>query len=78
MFQVVGRELLLHLIDHLVTEYENNTESIVELLTSTRVHILVSMNPDGFELAYKDEFARLDCGGVIGRYMYCGGWGPPN
>ncbi|KAI0220734.1 Carboxypeptidase M [Lamellibrachia satsuma] len=46
----VGREILIHFIYHLVSGYGANTE-VTSLLNATRVHILVSMNPDGFENA---------------------------
>ena len=45
--EAVGRELLLHLIQYLVTSY--NTDPFVKwLLDNTRIHILPSLNPDGF------------------------------
>lgn len=47
--QVVGREALLLLIDLLTVNYGKN-DRITKLVESTRIHILVSMNPDGFEL----------------------------
>ena len=63
--------MLIHFIHHLVTEYEKGTGDVVDLLTSARIHILVSMNPDGFELANNDEHARSDCVGITGRYDVC-------
>lgn len=43
----VGRELLLHLVQYFVTSY--NTDQYVKwLLDNTRIHIMPSMNPDGF------------------------------
>ncbi|KAK0150142.1 Carboxypeptidase M [Merluccius polli] len=47
--EVVGRELLLQLIDFLVEGYHSNSSSIKQLLSSTRIHFLPSMNPDGFD-----------------------------
>ena len=47
--QVVGRELLLQLIDFLVEGYHSNSSSVKRLLSSTRIHLLPSMNPDGFD-----------------------------
>ncbi|XP_056131648.1 carboxypeptidase M [Lampris incognitus] len=47
--EVVGRVMLLQLIDHLVQGYYSNEPLSSRLLNSTRIHILPSMNPDGFE-----------------------------
>ncbi|KAF6723315.1 Carboxypeptidase M [Oryzias melastigma] len=62
--EVLGRELMLHLIEHLVQGYQNQEASILQLLRSTRIHILPSMNPDGF-----DE-ADTNCQYVQGRYNH--------
>ncbi|XP_060633465.2 carboxypeptidase M [Anolis sagrei] len=60
--EAVGRELLLHLIDLLVTS-DQHDPVITRLIDSTRIHILPSMNPDGFEAT--TEFA---CFPPYGRY----------
>ncbi|XP_066579909.1 carboxypeptidase M isoform X2 [Amia ocellicauda] len=44
----VGRVLLLHLIDHLTSNY-NTDPTVTSMINNTRIHILPSMNPDGFE-----------------------------
>ncbi|XP_068937258.1 carboxypeptidase M [Petaurus breviceps papuanus] len=44
----VGRELLLHLIDYLVKNDGKDPE-ITRLINNTRIHIMPTMNPDGFE-----------------------------
>ncbi|XP_039101575.1 carboxypeptidase M [Hyaena hyaena] len=59
--ETVGRELLLHLIEHLVTNDGKDVE-ITKLINSTRIHFLPSMNPDGFEAVVKP-----DCFYSIGR-----------
>ncbi|XP_041442281.1 carboxypeptidase M isoform X2 [Xenopus laevis] len=58
--EVVGRELMLHLIEFLVTSYKNDT-GISLLINSTRIHIMPSMNPDGFDASVPD------CYGTTGR-----------
>lgn len=60
--EAVGRELMLHLILHLVQNYESDYY-VRWLLDNTRIHIMPSMNPDGFEVA-----AEGTCQGGQGRY----------
>merc|ERR1712241_202628 len=61
--EVLGRELLLHLADYLCTEYLAGNEDIRKLVNSTRIHLMPTMNPDGWKTA-------TDAGGkdyLIGR-----------
>lgn len=61
--EVLGRELLLGLAHYLCDQYRKNDPEIKALITNTRIHLLPSMNPDGWQLA-------TDTGGkdyLIGR-----------
>ncbi|MEE6486336.1 hypothetical protein FKM82_014577 [Ascaphus truei] len=49
--EVLGRELLIQLSEFLCEEYRNGNERITKLIQTTRIHILPSMNPDGYEVA---------------------------
>jgi len=60
--EALGRELMLHLILYLVQNYD--TDYYVRwLLDNTRIHVMPSMNPDGFEVASEGT-----CQGGQGRY----------
>ena len=47
--EVVGRETLLYLIEILCKNYGKNAY-LSSMINSTRIHILPSMNPDGYEM----------------------------
>ncbi|XP_032594277.1 carboxypeptidase M isoform X5 [Drosophila grimshawi] len=58
----VGREMLLHLIQYFVSSY-NADQYVKWLLDNTRIHILPTMNPDGYAVSKEGT-----CDGGQGRY----------
>ncbi|NWH96941.1 CBPZ Carboxypeptidase, partial [Tichodroma muraria] len=63
--EVVGKELLIYLAQYLCSEYLLGNPRIQTLINNTRIHLLPSLNPDGYELA-AEEGAGYN-GWVIGR-----------
>lgn len=53
--EVVGREMLLLLIKYLCENYQINPR-ITVLLNTTRIHLMPSMNPDGYEMSIPRKY----------------------
>jgi carboxypeptidase D len=56
--EAVGREMLIRFIDYLLRNYGTSSPEgrrITRLLDTTDLHIMPSMNPDGFELAQREN-----------------------
>uniref|UniRef100_A0A8C8SA99 AE binding protein 1 n=1 Tax=Pelusios castaneus TaxID=367368 RepID=A0A8C8SA99_9SAUR len=49
--EVLGRELLLLLMQFLCKEYQDGNPRVRSLVTETRIHLVPSLNPDGYEIA---------------------------
>ncbi|KAJ7325075.1 hypothetical protein JRQ81_018095, partial [Phrynocephalus forsythii] len=69
--EVLGRELLLQLAEFLCEEYRHGNQRITELIHETRIHLLPSMNPDGYEVsaaqsqrALRDLTGRNNANGI--------------
>ncbi|XP_075921997.1 inactive carboxypeptidase-like protein X2 isoform X2 [Petromyzon marinus] len=51
--EALGRELTLFLMEFLCHEYNRGNPRIRRLVEETRIHLLPSVNPDGYEKAYE-------------------------
>lgn len=51
--EVLGRELLLKLADDLCHLFKEGNFEVTSLINATRIHLMPSMNPDGWEIATK-------------------------
>ncbi|CAJ1054633.1 Hypothetical predicted protein [Xyrichtys novacula] len=60
--EALGRVVLLQLIDDLVQGFRNKELWSLQLLNSTRIHILPTMNPDGY------DSSNTDCTYSTGRF----------
>lgn len=49
--EVLGRELLLKLADDLCKQFNAGDPEVTRLINTTRIHIMPSMNPDGWDKA---------------------------
>ena len=55
----VGREMILAMVQYLVTNYGIETR-VTELLDSSEIHLVPSMNPDGFEAVTRGNYNNVD------------------
>ncbi|RVE66151.1 hypothetical protein OJAV_G00123750 [Oryzias javanicus] len=51
--EVLGRELLLLLMQFLCREYKDENPRVRRLVDGVRIHLVPSLNPDAYELAYE-------------------------
>uniref|UniRef100_A0A1B0ALR5 Peptidase M14 domain-containing protein n=1 Tax=Glossina palpalis gambiensis TaxID=67801 RepID=A0A1B0ALR5_9MUSC len=56
--EVVGRQMLIYFAQYLLMNYQTNLE-ISELINSTDIYIMPSMNPDGFQVAQEGNCESL-------------------
>ena len=61
--EVVGKELLIRLIVYLCDQHHQGNGLVSYLLQHTRLHIMPTMNPDGWQKAYKEY--KVGVGGVL-------------
>lgn len=59
--EVVGREILLLLLKYLCENYKSD-ERVTRILDTVRLHVMPSMNPDGYEISHVGDIE-----GVVGR-----------
>lgn len=51
--EALGRELLLLLMQFLCKEYRDENPRVRRLVDGVRIHLVPSLNPDAYELAYE-------------------------
>lgn len=71
--EVLGRELLLLLMQYLCHEYRDGNPRVRSLVQDTRIHLVPSLNPDGYEVAAQ----MVGCGAHKG-WVEIGGMGGPS
>lgn len=64
--EVLGRELVLLLMQFMCLEYLSGNQRIRHLVEETRIHLLPSVNPDGYEKAF--EVGSELSGWSLGRW----------
>lgn len=56
--EAIGRELMVYLAKYLVLNYGKN-DRVTKLMNSTEIHLMPSLNPDGFESSVVSTFFFL-------------------
>ncbi|KAG7250217.1 hypothetical protein CRUP_001010, partial [Coryphaenoides rupestris] len=62
--EALGRELLLLLMQFMCLEYRSGNPRVRHLVDETRIHLLPSVNPDGYEKAFEAMRLVPGCAGV--------------
>ncbi len=57
--EVVGREMMIELMVQLCDAYLASNQNVMDLIQSTRIHLLTTMNPDGWDIAVNTEFEQF-------------------
>ncbi len=57
--EVVGREIMIELMVQLCDAYLSNNPNVVQLVHATRIHLLITMNPDGWDIAVQNEYENF-------------------
>ncbi|XP_048482113.1 carboxypeptidase D [Plutella xylostella] len=57
--EVIGRELLLLLAKYMCEQYTGGDQYVQRLMNTTRIHLLPSMNPDGYERSHEGDYSSL-------------------
>lgn len=63
--EVLGRELLLKLAHYLCEQYIKGDQRVQSLINTTRIHLLPSLNPDGWDISSNNELKGKDW--LLGR-----------
>lgn len=69
--EVLGRELLLLLMQFMCMEYLSGNPRIRHLVEETRIHLLPSVNPDGYEKAFEAVSLRASHKWPMLYYTLC-------
>uniref|UniRef100_A0A1B6M1U1 Peptidase M14 domain-containing protein n=1 Tax=Graphocephala atropunctata TaxID=36148 RepID=A0A1B6M1U1_9HEMI len=64
--EAVGREILLRLVEYLAEQYNVGDERVTRLLDYAHVHILPSLNPDGFERLLNESRPGTEASAIHG------------